>query len=215
MPTVRRPDTAETPGPTAPAGAAAVYPPRADSLLLLPFAAVRPGSWFLEVGCGAGEAALAAARAGARVVATDRNPHAVRLVRDRAAAEGLEVAAIRTDLARGLGRFDRVVFNPPYLPTTAAERDPDPWHNLALDGGPDGTGPTVRWVADLGEHLRPGGAGFVVVSSREAPVPLARAAARWRARGGSVEPVADRSFEGERLEIWRWEAPPAGPGTAP
>ncbi|EQD49046.1 methylase, partial [mine drainage metagenome] len=142
-----------------------------------------------------------------RVVATDLNPHALRLARARAAAERLPIALVRTDLARGLGRFDRVVFNPPYLPTAPEERDPDRWHNLALDGGPDGTGPVVRWVASLADHLGPGGAGFALVSSLQARPPLARAAAAWRARGGTVEPVAERSFDGERLEVWRWAAP--------
>ncbi|EQD72239.1 methylase, partial [mine drainage metagenome] len=96
------------------AGGPPVYPPRADTLLLRPFAAVRPRSTFLDVGTGSGEIALAAARSGARVVATDLNPHALRLARARAAAERLPIALVRTDLARGLGRFDRVVFNPPY-----------------------------------------------------------------------------------------------------
>ena len=111
-----------------------VYPPREDTLLILPFAEVAPGALFLEVGCGVGLAALTAARRGARVVATDVNPHALRHLRARARAEGLDLTPVRTDLARGLGRFDRLLSNPPYLPTRPEERDPDRWHNLALDG---------------------------------------------------------------------------------
>ena len=212
MPTVRHTDTDRPTVRGAPAARLPVYPAREDSLLLLPYAAVLRGSSFLEVGCGAGEVALAAARAGARVVATDRNPHALRLVRARAAAERLEVALVRTDLARGLGRFDRVVFNPPYLPTLPGERDPDPWHNLALDGGPDGTGPTVRWAGSLAEHLRPGGDGYSVVSSLEASAPLAGAAERWHRLGGTVTRVEGRTIGGERLEVWRWSAPVGEPG---
>jgi release factor glutamine methyltransferase len=185
-----------------------VYPPREDTLLLLRFADVGAGTSFLEVGTGAGEVALAAARRGARVVATDRNPHALRLVRDRARGEGADVGLVRTDLARGLGRFDRVVFNPPYLPTSPAERDPDRWHNLALDGGADGSRVTDRWLEELGEHLLPGGEGFVVVSSLQAPVSRNALRAHWESLGGRVEVVAARDLEGERLEVWRLTRPP-------
>ncbi|HXQ48990.1 MAG TPA: methyltransferase domain-containing protein, partial [Thermoplasmata archaeon] len=90
-----------------------MYPARADTFLLLPFAEVSAGTSFLEVGTGGGLVALAAARRGARVVATDRNPHALRRLAAIATAERLDLRLVRTDLARGLGRFDRVVANPP------------------------------------------------------------------------------------------------------
>jgi release factor glutamine methyltransferase len=188
-------------------GALPVYPPRADSFLLLPFARVAAGSSFLEVGTGAGEIALAAARRGARVVATDLNPHALRQLRERARGERLRVDVVRTDLARGLGRFDRVVFNPPYLPTRPEERDPDRWHNLALDGGSDGTDPSARWIDELGEHLTGAGEGYLLVSTVQPAVGRASLARRWGALGGTLEVVARQPLEGERLEVWRLVAP--------
>ena len=103
-----------------------VYPPREDTLLLVPFARVARGSSLLEVGAGTGWAALEAARGGARVVATDLNPIALRRLRERAQEQRLEVEVIRTDLARGLGRFDRIVANPPYLPTSSGGAGPGP-----------------------------------------------------------------------------------------
>jgi len=180
-----------------------VYPPREDSLLLLPFAQVAPRSSVLEVGAGTGLASLAAARIGARVVATDRNPYALRRLRERARAEGLDLATVRTDLARGLGRFDRILANPPYLPTLPAERDPDRWHNLALDGGPDGCRVTARLVASLPEHLAEGGSAFVVVSSLQSANGLAAVEHGWASVGGRRDVVAERSLEGERLAVWR------------
>ena len=180
-----------------------VYPPREDSLLLLPFAQVPARSSVLEVGAGAGLASLAAARAGARVVATDRNPYALRRLRERARAEALNVEAVRADLARGLGRFDRILANPPYLPTLPEERDPDRWHNLALDGGPDGCRVTARLVASLPEHLHLGGSAFVVVSSVQSEARLRAVARRWASVGGRRDVVAERALEGERLEVWR------------
>jgi len=181
----------------------AVYPPREDTLLLLPFAQVAAGTRFLEVGTGAGWAALAAARCGARVVATDLNPHALRALREQARAQRLDVELVRTDLARGLGRFDRVIANPPYLPTRPEERDPDRWHNLALDGGPDGCRVTARLVGELDRHLAPAGEAFVLASSRQDPDGLERVRSGWIRAGGTVELASSRELEGERLEVWR------------
>jgi release factor glutamine methyltransferase len=181
-----------------------IYPAREDTFLLLPFARVRRGSSFLEVGTGSGVLALEAARGGARVVATDRNPYALRRLALLAQGEGLSLEAVRTDLARGLGRFDRVVFNPPYLPTLPEQRDPDRWHNLALDGGPDGCRVAARWVAGLAEHLRPNGEGFLLTSSLQAEAGRAALRAAWSTDGGVVDVVAGRPLEGERLEVWRF-----------
>ena len=181
-----------------------IYPPREDSFLLLPFAAVAPGTSLVEVGTGTGLAALAAARCGARVVATDRNPEALRRLRAAARTERLDLAVVRTDLAAGLGRFDRFLANPPYLPTRPKERDPDRWANLALDGGPDGCRVLARLLRSLPDHLTPGGSAYVVGSSLQDDRALTTLRAEWKARGGDQEVVAERLLEGERLVVWRF-----------
>ena len=190
--------------PNGRSGLPAVYPAREDTFLLLPFATVARGSRVIEVGAGTGLAALAAARGGARAVATDLNPHALRLLRQRARSENLPLEVVRTDLARGLGRFDRLLANPPYLPTRPEERDPDPWHNLALDGGPDGCRVLGRLVDQLDEHLTADGAAYVVVSSLQDPHALAAIRTSWEASGNRTMVVAVRELEGERLEVWRF-----------
>ena len=180
-----------------------VYPEREDTRLLLPFASASSDRMtVLDLGTGNGALALAAARAGATVVAVDRNPHALRAVRRAARAERLRVDAVRTDLARGLGRFDRIFANPPYLPTVPDERDPDRWENLALDGGPDGCRVTARIVGQLAGHLAPGGVAFLLVSSVQDPERLGRIRARWAAAGGQCRVVARRRLEGEVLAVW-------------
>jgi release factor glutamine methyltransferase len=192
-----------------------IYPPREDSFLLLPFASVAPGTSVLEIGAGAGVASRAAARSGARVVATDLNLEALRWLRSAARAESLDVQIVRTDLADGLGRFDRVLANPPYLPTRPEERDPDRWTNLALDGGPDGCRVLGRLLARLPDHLAPGGSAYVVGSSLQIGPALAAVEADWRRRGGEQEVVAERVLEGERLVVWRFGVKGCTPGFPP
>ena len=52
---------------------------------------IGPGMEVLEVAAGTGNLAVAAARRGARVVATDLTPRMVELGRERSAAEGLDI----------------------------------------------------------------------------------------------------------------------------
>jgi release factor glutamine methyltransferase len=204
------PDTKRA-GTSPAASSDVVYPVREDSLLLLPFARVARGSSLLEVGCGTGLVSLEAASAGARVVATDLNPYALQRLSERARERRLAIDVVRTDLARGLGRFDRVLSNPPYLPTVTAQRDPDRWQNLALDGGPDGCAVMARLLASLADHLATGGSAFVLVSSLQSATRLASIRNGWENEGGRCTSVAARSLEGERLEVWRFDR--RGPST--
>ena len=52
---------------------------------------VEPGTEMLDVGCGAGQIAVPAARAGARVSGVDIASNLVAKARERAAAEGVDV----------------------------------------------------------------------------------------------------------------------------
>jgi release factor glutamine methyltransferase len=151
-----------------------VYRPSDDTLLLAKavHAEVRRGDRFLEVGCGSGYVSLVAAAAGAQVICTDANPHAVTLARHNAKENGLQVEAVQTDLLAGLpGPFDVVAFNPPYLPTAPDDYVPGPL-NLAFDGGPDGNAVVLRFADQLAA-LRPLPRCVLVVhSSLSDPGPL-------------------------------------------
>lgn len=182
--------------------APSVYPPREDTALLLPFARGASGRRLLEIGVGSGAIAVAAARAGARVIATDLNPRALRATATAARAEGVSVGLVRTDLALGLRRFDRIVCNPPYLPTPPAARDPDRWANLALDGGPDGLATARRLLAALLDHLAPEGLAYVLFSSRQSAEGRAQLATEWTRRVGTRRTVATARVGDETLEVW-------------
>jgi len=83
-----------------------------------------PAPRVLDVGTGTGAIALTlkSERPDADVVATDASPDALALARENAAALGLDVSFVQTDLADGVdGPFALVVSNPPYV--LAAELD--------------------------------------------------------------------------------------------
>lgn len=190
-----------------------VYPLREDSILLASSISVRPDERFLEVGCGLGLSSLTAARAGARVLCSDLNPHALASVRGSARRRGLHLDAVRTDLFAGLGRFDVVACNPPYLPTGEADRDLDPWHDLALNGGADGLDFVRRFLSDLPDHLLPGGRAYLLVASvpaapirtRGLPVPAPQVQV--------VDLVGDRVLPAETLWVLELTARPDAPSS--
>lgn len=138
-----------------------VYPPSEDSRLLLAAALreVRPGDRVLEIGTGSGYITAHLAGQCRSLLATDVSPHAVRQARK----SGIEV--VRTDLFAGIcGKFDLIIFNPPYLPTAPHERIDD-WLEHALDGGAAGRSVIERFVRGAGRVLTAGGRILLLCSS--------------------------------------------------
>ncbi len=145
-----------------------VYEPAEDSFLLADAALedTESGMRILEVGTGSGfvSAVLRANFENVRIIATEINPHAARCAKKN----GVEV--LRTDLFRGIkprspeARFDLILFNPPYLPTSEEEKVPV-WLNYAFDGGASGRETLERFFAEVRAYLRPGGRILVLISS--------------------------------------------------
>lgn len=136
----------------------AVQPPKAGSLFFSRNLSVSPGERVLEIGAGFGLAAVLAARAGARVVATDVLPQAVEAVRTNAALNGVTVDARVGDCYAPVTgeRFDLIATNPPQMPTPPGRERDDPVA-AADNGGLDGWALLERVIAGAADHLDPGG----------------------------------------------------------
>lgn len=160
-------------------------------------ALIPAGAAVLDLGCGSGVAAVAAAGRAGRVVAVDINPAAVRCARINALLNGVEgrVDVREGDLFAPLAneRFDVIVFNPPYFtgrPRSNFER--------ALRS----EGLAERFAAGLRGHLSTGGCALLLLSS-------VGDEAGWleplRRGGFSVATTATRVVSGERLTLYRVE----------
>ena len=135
-----------------------VQPPKAGSLLFCRHLGARPGERVLDLGSGAGVAAVLAARAGARVVATDIRPEAVACTRANAARNGVSVDAREGDgfaPVRELS-FDLIGTSPPQMPTPPG-LDREDAEAAADNGGPDGWALLERLIRECPAHLAPGG----------------------------------------------------------
>lgn len=139
-----------------------VYEPSDDSFLLAEAALseIKNSERILEVGCGSGIiAAVVNANTKARVTAIDINPHAARCAKNN----GVEV--IRGDLLNCIkGKFDIILFNPPYLPTSEEEKTGG-WINAALDGGYDGRRIIFRFLEQASNNLSDKGFILILLSS--------------------------------------------------
>lgn len=144
---------------------AGVLIPRPETELLVELALSEidrdPGAVVVEAGTGSGAVAvsIAAERPGARVVATEISPGAMRFAKANAAAHAPGVGLVLGDLLSMVSRADVVLANLPYIPSweiEALEPEVSRWEpRVALDGGKDGYELISRLIEDCAARLRP------------------------------------------------------------
>ena len=130
-----------------------------------PWLAVEPAR-ILDLCCGTGALGVLAARAfpRARVDLVDDDARAIgaAAINVEQAGVGDRAELVKSSLFEGLAgrRYDLIVCNPPYVPTTELDSAPaefghEPRHGL--DGGADGLAVWRRIVACLDDFVEPGG----------------------------------------------------------
>jgi release factor glutamine methyltransferase len=144
-----------------------VYEPAEDTFLFAENLQVERRDRVLEIGTGTGIIAIIVSRKCSTVTATDINPHAL----DCAAKNIITNKAYNVELRKGDlfepladEKYDLILFNTPYLPTSEEERVDDEL-DAAWNGGEDGREVIDRFLDDLKDHLNPGGRVQLVQSS--------------------------------------------------
>ncbi len=125
----------------------------------------------LDVCTGSGCVAAAIAKNTAmRVTASDISADCAAVARINAERNGVCVEVVATDLFLGLGRFDLITANPPYIktgdiPTLQAEVLKEPV--AALDGGEDGLCFYRRMANEAPDHIQKNGAIAMEVGANQ------------------------------------------------
>jgi release factor glutamine methyltransferase len=176
--------------------------PKAGSLLLVRHLEVGRDDEVLDLGTGAGLAAILCARRAKRVVATDVVAECVRLTGQNAVLNGvgeLVDARLGDGYAPVRGEtFDLIVSGPPQMPTPP-DRARDDWMALADNGGPDGWAFLDRLIAEAPVHLKPGGrlvfSLFGFLGERRAVGKLAEAGLAGRVVARETQPFPRIGYE--------------------
>lgn len=141
-----------------------VYKPAEDSFLLAKAAleTCKSKSSILEIGTGSGFISVIILKSlNVSLLATDISPYAVEC------AYNNDVPVIQANLFSAFKlntKFDTIIFNPPYLPTSLEEKIPG-WLNYAFDGGNDGTIVIESFIINAIHYLHPYGQILLLISS--------------------------------------------------
>tara|TARA_Y100000310_G_scaffold318415_1_gene372441 strand:- start:553 stop:1050 length:498 start_codon:yes stop_codon:yes gene_type:complete len=131
-----------------------IYEPAEDSYLLQKFVKKLVKGKVLDMGTGSGIQGLSVK---GEVLAVDINPEAVKVCKEK----GLN--CVQSDLFENVeGKFDWIIFNPPYLPED--EREPLD-SRLATTGGQKGDELLKRFLSEAKEYLSSQGKILVLISS--------------------------------------------------
>ncbi|MFQ6051356.1 MAG: HemK2/MTQ2 family protein methyltransferase [Candidatus Hydrothermarchaeota archaeon] len=136
-----------------------VYMPQEDSLMIvdsLEKLEISPKTKILEIGTGCGIISVFASRFSEKIIATDINPRAIYCAKINAKNK---VKFLVGDLFDPIkGKFDLIIFNPPYLPSGTCD-------HVSWTGGNKGREMIDRFIMESPEHLKKGGKILFVHSS--------------------------------------------------
>lgn len=171
-----------------------IYEPAEDSFLLQK--AVRKYSRnkrVLDMGSGSGIQAKTALAAGAfEVTAVDIDPDAISLLKKQ------NLKAIKSNLFQNVtGKFDIIVFNPPYLPEDKRE---DAESSRITTGGKEGDEIIIKFLKQSPKHLSPGGSILILLSSL---TPQTKINALLKKQRLSKRIIDKTSVFMETLEVWK------------
>jgi len=135
-----------------------IYEPREDSFLLAEEVKKYAKGRCLDIGTGSAIQAEAAAKKADSVLAVDIQKKVIEHCRKN--VKNKKITFRQSDLFSNIkGKFDTIIFNPPYLPEDARLKD------LTLDGGKKGYEVLERFINSLNNYLNEDGICLIVFSS--------------------------------------------------
>ena len=145
---------------------------------------------FLEVGCGSGINLVTAKNAGVRIeniLGVDVNIKAV------SHCKSLGFNCIKSNLFNNIkGKFDVIIFNPPYLPLDKKEPKIS---RRETTGGKKGNEIIIRFLKQAGKHLTKDGRIFIITSSLAQEI-------NFDKLGYKAKKLNQRRLFFERLSCW-------------
>ena len=167
----------------------------------------------MEVGCGSGYVITSLAlmlgqeAPGVYYIATDSNPHAMRVTSETLEAHGVHAELINTDISSGLekrlaGLVDVMVVNPPYVPTPEDEVGREGIAS-AWAGGENGRCVIDKILPIADNLLSDKGWLYMVTLTANKPSEICL---QMREKGYAARIVVQRSTEEESLHVikfWR------------
>ena len=136
-----------------------VYLPAEDSFLLKDWVKKIADGDVLDMGTGTGIQAFAAAKKAKKVIAVDKDPNAIDYCNNAFHSfKNLEFK--QSDLFSNVtGKFDVIIFNPPYLPESKYDKEID------VTGGKHGWETIETFLKQAKDYLKPRGLILMVFSS--------------------------------------------------
>jgi release factor glutamine methyltransferase len=176
-----------------------VYEPAEDTFLLAESLVTDKNDVVLDVGTGCGILGVLAAKKAKKVVATDINPHAVRCARMNARQNGVQS---KMDIRQGNlfesiekdEKFDIIIFNAPYLPTSESEKRS--WEGKAWAGGRSGRHVIEPFVCEAPKYLKKRGRIFLVQSTLS---DIDKTIQQFKENGLSASIMAEKKFPFETI----------------
>jgi release factor glutamine methyltransferase len=180
-----------------------VYEPAEDTFLLAENLVINENDVVLDVGTGCGILGILAAKKAKKVVTTDINPYAISCARINVRQNGV---LAKMDIRLGNlfepvkknEKFDVIIFNAPYLPTSESEKKS--WIGKAWAGGQSGRDIIEPFLSEAPKCLKKKGRIFLVQSSLS---DVDKTIRRFKESGLDAAIIAEKKFPFETIVVIR------------